>query len=241
MKNINGAQFSRRLVASERLLSALAEQLKVPLLHIARQTELKADPGNQMLADINRQADVALRLLDGYLLSTQSARQQGFALEPISISSLLYEAAHHLSSVAKLYGCDLQLHLPGKYEPVLAHQESLQAALTSLGYSFIEAQQLEEVNARPVITLAAHRSRYGIVAGVFDEQEGLSTDMFRRAHTLYGRARQPLTGLSPTSGAGIFLADSLLGMMSTHLHVSHHRKLTGLAATLLPSQQLSLV
>lgn len=226
---------------SVRLLRALAEQLKLPLLQIARQAELETS-NNTFLGDISLQADMALRLLDGYLLSTElSQATYTFELEPVAVSSMLYEAAHRLAGIASQYNCEIQLHLPGKYEPVMVHQDSFGAALTTLGYSFIEAQQFEEARQKPVVTLAAHRSRYGIVAGVYGEHEGLSTDMYRRAHALYGRARQPLPSLSASSGAGIFLADSLLGAMSTHLHVSHHKNLNGLAATLLPSRQLSLV
>jgi len=42
--------------------------------------------------------------------------------------------------MAKQYQCKLELHLSGRYEPVMANKAGLEAALTSLGYVFIEAQ-----------------------------------------------------------------------------------------------------
>lgn len=225
-----------------RLLRALAEQLKLPLIQILRQTELAGMEDDILMSDINLQADMALRLIDNYLLSSALIDgQQQLELEPSSVSSILYDTAHRLSGIAAQYNCTIDLHLPGKYEPVMVHPRSFEVALTTLGYSFIEAQQMEEVHQKPVVTLAAHRSRYGIVAGVYGDQEGLSTAIYRRAHALYGKARQPLPSMVSSSGAGIFLADSLLNAMAIKLHVSHHHKLNGLAATLLSSSQLSFV
>lgn len=226
-------------VSHDRLLRALAEQLKLPLLHIARSAELAGKTEQEMYSTIMRTADMAMQLIDGYLLSTDVHSQQALQLEPVSISALLHDTAHQLSHLAKQYECELEVHLSGKYGPVMAHRQSLEMAFTMLGYSFIEAGAAQ--NAGKKMILGAHKSRAGLVAGIFGEQPGLSTDMFRRAKALYGTARQPMTGVSPAAGAGVFLADSLLAPQSTQLHVAYHQKFAGLAATLLPSNQLQLV
>ena len=227
----------------QRLLHALAEQLKLPLLQISRQAELVSLTNDLAALDTVRMtANSALQLLDNYLLSTRlNGGQVEVALEPVSLSAVLQDTAQHLYEVAGLYQCELELHLAGRYEPVMAHRAGLEAALTSLGYVFIEAQSAQPHKRRPVVTLAAHRSRWGIVGGLYADLEGLSTDMYTRAQTLYGRARQPLTQLSASNGAGVFVADALLSSMSANLRIAHHRKLTGLAATFQPSKQLSLV
>lgn len=227
------------------MLDLMAEQMKLPLIQIARNAEL-AQMSNvkkmQILESIELTADSALQLIDNYLLSTKLVREQVYLhLEPVSVSAVLNETAHRLEKLAHQHDCDLELHLSGRYEPVMAHREGLEAALTSLGYVLIESQSSLPSHKRPVLKMAAHRCNYGIVAGIFANMEGLSTDMFRRAWHIYGRARQPLTQLSANSGAGVFVADSLLSSMSTHLRIAHHQKLTGLAATFLPSQQLSMV
>ena len=122
----------------------------------------------------------------------------------------------------------------------MAHRQGLQSALVSLGYSLIEAlPSLDRPQLR--LELAAHRCRYGIVAGVYCEADELTTDALRQGRKLYGRARQPLTGVSASSGAGVFVADALLHAMQSQLTVSKHNKLRGLGAVLQPSPQMQLV
>lgn len=233
-----------RRQASENLLLSLAEHLKLPLLQISQSAEL-ARLTNQPLAQletIELTADSAIRLLDNYLLSTNLAQQQlASQLEPISLSSVLHNVAHELYKFAAQYQCGLELHLSGKYEPIMGHRAGLEAALTSLGYVFIEAQGTAEHDQKPLVKLAAHRGKKGVVAGMFTDNEALSADMYRRAHQLYGQARQPLTGLSAANGAGVFIAESILSAMSARLRVARHQKLNGLAATFLPSHQLNLI
>src|SRR4051812_2507072 len=128
-------------VISEQLLLGLAEQLKLPLLQIARRAELSTFGQDVDLAAIQATADSALRLIDSYLLGVRLAEtgQESLALEPVSVSSVLYDTAQQLSSVAQFYGVHLELSIGGKYGPVLAHRQGLQAALTSLGTALIEA------------------------------------------------------------------------------------------------------
>lgn len=223
----------------ERLLRALAEQLKMPLIHIARTAELGGSNKKEILHNITYTADMAMQLIDGYLLSTDLQVQSSLQLEPVSIASVLQDVAHKLTPLARLYEHDLEVSLGGKYRPVMAHHSSLEAAYTMLGYAMIESQGGDD--RRKTVVLGAHRSAAGIVAGVFGQQEGLTADMFKHARALYGRSRQPLTSLSASSGAGIFIADSLLNTMASPLRVAHHHKMSGFAATLLPSQQLQLV
>lgn len=221
----------------ERLLRALAEQLKMPLIQIARQAELaNASKDASVLGSITYTADMALRLVDSYLLSVQLQALPSLELEPVSVSAVLQDTAHALNQLAKQYDCDLQVDLKGKYQPVMAHRVTLEAAFATLGYAFIEAVTTD---TRTVI-LGAHQSNGGLVAGVYGEHK-LTTDAFKRGHALFGTARQAIPSLSSTSGAGIFVANSLLANIEAPLHNSRHNKLAGLAATLLPSQQLSLV
>jgi len=231
--------------ADERLLQLLAEQIKLPLMQIARQAELASvsDQPIKLLGVIEDTADSSLKLLDSYLLSLRLAGvKSSIQLEPVSVSAVLNETAQSLSNLAKQYDCKLELHLAGRYEPIMAHRAGLEAALTSLGYVFIEAQSvLPKHNDTPVIKLAAHRGKNGIVAGMFANLDGLSSDVYKRAHHLFGQAHQPLSHLTAGSGAGVFVADSLLQSMSARLRVAHHQKLSGLAATFATSSQLNLI
>jgi hypothetical protein len=230
-------------VLSQHLLLSVAEQLKLPLLQIARQAELAKLTSNPAdLSRIQTTADMALHLLDSYVLGVQLATNERklFETEPVSISSVLYDAGEQLAPIAKAYDVTLDLRLDGKYGPVMAHREGLQSALVSLGYALIEAlPSLDRPQLR--LQLAAHRCRYGIVAGLYCEAEELTTEALRQGRQLYGRARQPLTGISSSSGAGVFVADALLHAMQSQLTVSRHHKLRGLGAILQPNPQMQLV
>ena len=230
-------------VLSQQLLLSLAEQLKLPLLQIARRAELgQLHATESNLSDIQTVADSALKLLDSYVLGVRLATQEVglFESEPVSISSVLYDAAAELAPLAKAYDVTLDLKIDGKYGPVTANRRGLQAALVSLGFALIETlPALETSQLR--LQLSAHRCRYGIVAGVYSDAQQLTTDALRQGRKLYGHARQPMTGVAPGSAAGVFVADALLHGMDSELTVSKHRKLYGLGAILQPNPQMRLV
>ncbi len=232
------------LVQSERLFLSLAEQMKLPLLQILRKAELGALSGNpaESLEQVRANADVALKLVDGYLLSMRLAAEEGYETEQesVSISSVLYDTAHQLHPIAQMYGVELELSMDGKYGPVTTHREGLQNALVTLGYALIEA--LPATNAPQMkLQLAAHRCRYGIVAGLYADVDKLTTEALRQGRRLQGMARQPLPALSHCGGAGVFVADAILSAIGARLKVSHHHNRSGLGAVLQPNPQLQLI
>lgn len=226
-------------VSAQRLLQAMAEELKLPLLQIARQAEqAQVIPDNQLLDGIETAANQALWFVDSFVLSQQLLNQASLDLEPVTVSAALQDAAQALRKVATQYNCTLEVQLSGRYGPVMANRQALQAALVGLATTFITAND----DGQPKrLILAAHKSRGGVVAGVFSETDGLSQAIYNRGKSLYGRARQPLQAFSVQTASGVFVADSLFTSMQTELRVARHKKLTGLAATLQPSRQLALI
>ncbi|MET0779306.1 MAG: hypothetical protein ABWY71_00575 [Candidatus Saccharimonadales bacterium] len=226
------------------LLSAVAEQLKVPLTVISRQAELgqltgHTDPASTAL--MRTQADAALQLVDSYLLGLELLRSQAqLELEPVSVSSTLVDTAHALTRFAQQYNVDIEVAVGGKYEPVMAHARGLRAALLSLGFGLVEALAANE-GKRQCLKLATHRTPHGIITGVYGVGDGLQAAQWRNALKLIGRAQQPLTGLSAGTGAGLFVADTIFKGMASHLRVGLWQHQRGLAATLQPSRQLQLV
>lgn len=228
-------------VLSQELLLSIAEQIKLPLLQIARQAEVARLTSLPNLDDIQTTADNALRLIDNYLLSVRlNCEQELLALESVSVSSVLYDAGHELSSLAKSYGVNLELHIGGRFGPVMANRIGLQSALVSLGSALIEALPAQE-SPQLKLQLATHRCRYGIVAGLYTDTEQLTTEALRQGRKLQGSTRQPLTNLTHTAGAGIFVADAILRAMQLKLKVSRHHRLYGLGAVLQPNHQMQLV
>lgn len=232
------------LVQSERLFLSLAEQMKLPLLQILRQAELglMIEDREKVLRGISANADVALKLIDGYVLSMRLAAEERhlMEMESVSVSAVLYDTAQQLHPIAKLYGVDIELSLDGKYGPVAAHREGLQSALVSLGYALIEA--LPASNAPQMkLQLAAHRCRYGIVAGLYADVDRLTADALRQGRKLFGDTRQPLPALSHAGGAGVFVADAILRAIGARLKVSHHHRRSGLGAVLQANPQMQLI
>jgi ribosomal protein S9 len=163
-----------------------------------------------------------------------------FDTEPVSVSSVLYDAGSELLPVARSYDVRIDLDIGGRFGPVMANRQALQAALVSLGYALIEAlPSTDKPQLR--LQLSAHRCRYGIVAGVYCDAEDLTAQTLRQGRMLYGRTRQPMTQLTPSSGAGIFVADAILHAMKTQLTTSRHHNLRGLATVLQPNPQLQLI
>jgi hypothetical protein len=230
-------------VVTQRLLQSIAEQLKVPFLQISQQAELAAtQQATPSLQTIRDTASSALTLIDNYLLSVRLA-QQGILPnmdEPVTVSSVLYDVGTQLSPFAKAYDVKLNIQLGGKFGPVMTNRAALQAALTSLGYAFIEALPATD---KPQLTLqlSAHRCRYGIVAGLYCDADHLSAKVLREGRELYGRVRQPLTTISPSAGAGVFVADSILQSLKSPLVSSRHRHLHGLGTILQANPQLQLI
>jgi hypothetical protein len=228
-------------ILSQQLLLNVAEELKLPLLQIARRAEFGRLHGEADLRSIETAADMALSLLDNYSLGVRlSMEADGPDIEPVSVSAVLYDTGHQLDAQAKTYGVSLELDIAGRFEPVAANRMGLQAALVSLGSALIEAlPALETSQLR--LRLATHRSRYGIVAGLYTDAEQLSAYALEKGRQLQGRSRQPLLTMTHTSGAGIFVADTILRAMQLNLSASRHHGLYGLGTVLQPNNQLQLV
>jgi len=207
------------------LLSAVAEQLKVPLTIIARQAEwegLSVEPeaASRTAATIQTQADAALQLVDSYLLGLELLRHQTqLPLEPVSVSSMLVDTAHTLTRFAQQYGIDVEVRVGGRYEPVMAHAGGLRAALLSLGFGLVETYAAQESRHRRQLMLATHRTSQGIVTGVYGAGDIVNAEQWRTASGLLGRAPQPLTGLTTGTGAGLFVADTIFRGMESRLRV----------------------
>jgi hypothetical protein len=227
----------------EKVFLSLVEQLSRPLLQIARLSELPQSDLNEAMARNNVVQAIAhssLQLIDSYALSLRvNGRVAALEIEPITVSSLLYDTAQALQPFARQYAVELQLDTGPRMQPVLADRAVLQSALTSLGQVFVQSQA--EAEESVPVRLGAHRSRYGVVAGLYSAIPGFGADSLRRAHQISGRAREPLQRLVSGPAAGVFVADSLLKTLAARLHVARYHNLTGLATTLHPSQQLQLV
>ena len=211
-------------------------------MYIARQaefyrTEETLEP--TVLRDMQLNADMALRLVDSYILGLDlSTKQMNLQLEPVSISSALYDVAHDLEPLVKQRNCELSLVLAGKYGQVMAHKQGLMAAMYSIGSVLAEIDTPDD--ARHNIQIAAHHSPRGIIAGVYVDNT-LTTPSVARSRGWQGTMRQPFADAAATGGAGVFVADAIFASMNTRLRYGRFRTFHGLAATLQHNKQLQFV
>ncbi len=221
---------------TDQLFTALAEQLKVPLLQIARLSEL---PGETALPRISAISEHALRLVDAYA-QTHAQNQTKLLLEPLTTSAVLYDVAIALQPFAKQWDFAVEIDQQGKSVPIMAHRESLRTMLTLLAASLIEASSEDSDIPRHLI-LGTHRSARGIVVGAFSSHLALSQRALQLTRELHGRATQAAPSLGLTGGAGLAIADRLSEQMAAPLRAYRHRSLTGIGSLLVPSHQLQLV
>lgn len=228
---------------SDQLLKVVVEQIKTPLLHIARQAELASSGGAMLDSNsVSSIADMAIKLIDSYLLSLPVLEQSELQLEPISLAAVLRTAADNLSGLAKLYDCQVELNITGRFAPVMGQQRQLEAAFTMLGFSFIEAQKPDSYKGKSrCIHLTSFKTHKGVAGGIFSTGMEFGNEELNRGLAAVGKARQTLPSISQGSGAGIFIADAILNNLASKLRVAHYHKMSGLAATLIPSRQLELL
>lgn len=230
------------------LFMAVAEELKQPLMHIGRRAELQqlvsdGEDSRSMaecLMEIQDHADMAVSLLDAYLGGLRRGAMDDARREPVCVSAVLHDAVAELRQTAADYGVALQLHADGRDRPVLADKNSLHMAIVSLGKTLIQALPAQS-GVPQRVQLASHRTRDGVVAGVYGPVDGLTAVAFRQARKTHGSVRQPLVGVLPGSAAGVFVAEALLARMESTLRVGRFRNVPGFAVTLPVSEQLQII
>ena len=222
-----------------RLLAALVEELKLPLVQIVHKSQLARLTGDiEELKEVEVTAQASLKLLDSYLLTTQSLlSQQQLDLQPVSVDATMHDAVHYLSDIARLYDCELSVKTSRRLGLVMAHPDGLRAALIALTYSLITSSQ-----SKNKIILDAHSKEGGIEAGVFNQQIPLKQSALQQAKKLYGRAKQPFASVSHSSGAGIYIAEYLFeAMAGSNLLAKQKNQNFGLCSVMVRSHQLSLL
>ncbi len=221
-----------------RLLYALAEELKLPFIQVARKAELgQITKSIDHYKTIETTADAAIKLLDSYILSTQTLIQQThLELSPMPVTSILYEVVQQLDRLTKLYNTKVDIVVDGKCGLVMAHKEALFAAISSLAYTFICAGQQQEK-----ITLFARKEPGRIITGVLSNHTAVNKKSLELARKLYGNARQPYPSITHNHGAGLYVADSLFRAMESDLQFSKIGRSRGLLAPFQLSRQLALL
>ena len=85
----------------------------MPFYRILNELSLEESKGNlKNQTNARTIADAALKLLDGYILTTKlKHNQQQFNIGPVSAHAVLYESSQQLGKLAHLHNFDILLNL----------------------------------------------------------------------------------------------------------------------------------
>lgn len=220
----------------DQLLTAVAEQLKMPLLQIARLAETN---NATSLPDISVISEHALRLVDAYV-QAQTLWQTELALEPVTTSAVLYDVAQVLQPFAEHHDVTIELDQKGTGMPVLAHRPSLKTLLTLVAASLIETSDDSSAPIKRLV-LGTHRTGKGTIIGAFTANPEISQRALRLTRELHAKNLRSGSAMGMTGAAALAIADLLSEQLQAPLKSYRHRSLSGMGSLLLPSRQLQLV
>jgi len=227
-----------KLEDSYQLLLKVAENIRLPLLQILLNTQLSLASKEGDLKQVEDLAKFSIRMIDNFILSSVTANNHPI-LEPLSLSSVLYDSAHELEQLAKYYDVKLKVISNNNFGPVLSNRVALESSLISVGWAMIES--MSSLDKSKTITLASHRSRYGLVAGVYSEDVNINSNILNQGLRNMNSSKRPMPDFSHTNSAGIFIAKQLLSNMDMRLLASKHHNLRGIGTLMNPSKQLQLI
>lgn len=220
-------------------LISISEYLKLPLTQINNHVELSeigAINSNKDIADI---ASFGIELIDNYILGMKMNANKNMINNDIySVSSIFYDSAHILNKLARQYDVDIHFNINKNLSPIITDKKAIQGALVSLGGAIIEFVSNSD---NKYITLATHKCRYGLVAGIYANDLEIGRKVLQQGIKLQSNAHRPFPELSHTNSSGVFVAKQILESMDMKLLASKHQKLRGIGMLLNSSTQMSLV
>lgn len=217
---------------------SIAHELRMPLLNIARLSELQQSAKRPSFEAIETIADSVLKLLDSYLVATRYTNEQiKLELEPISLSAVMYDVAQYMDRLSRAQNCELRLKVQKNSGLVLAHPQGIKAAFLSLCYGFLHST---DHTKKAVISLEAHRMHGRVLAGVISNDIHIEKGAFMMGQKLAGNAYQSIKNI-PTNGAGYFIATDLFETMAVPVQFIHSNRRFGVMGSFHASSQLALL
>ncbi len=225
-------------ISSDQLLSALARELKNPLILIARQAEVAGKSSEtKVLSEIEKVADDALKLIDGYLLMAQSEYgQQTLPLQTIGVGSVIYDSVKALE--AKAPRRQLGIHTDIKDSHVMANPTGLGVAIRCL-LEIIFAQP-RSTGEKEIIRINTRPEGDRISISILSNNLDITDKTLKDAQKLQGISHLAHADL-PQSGVRLAIAEALIRSFGSTLSIRKNRGLKGFSFDLNISRQLSLI
>jgi len=226
------------------LLKSVAEEIRSPLVQISRLSELARDGKSnvfEQLEMIESSADIALQLLESYILGIElDDKQREIELSPITIGAVFSDVAHDVSRLAKNNNFDIEMSIKTQ-KPIMGNYEAIKLAYINIAHEIILNCSLEDNQKRKNITFAVISKSDQSMAGIYANNMDINKATWEKSMQIFRKTRQKIPDFSSGNGSGFFVASSILESMSLTLGPSKFKGNKGLSAAFPLSHQLSLV
>jgi K+-sensing histidine kinase KdpD len=223
---------------NSKILNSLASDLKRPLVLIARQAELsKSRPGKKHLQSIQETAEKTLKLIDSYLLMSQSEYgQQLLPVESFGIGSVIYNVAEEIRPIAKKANIDIILNINDAL--VMANPGGLKAIIWCLSDMALAQTSAEQTSG--VVEINTKKSINNIRISVLSKSMKIKNSDLDKAQKNIGKTHMALSSSSSDSGIRLAIASLLGESLGTSLRAVRDKRTQGIGFNLALSRQLQL-
>lgn len=230
-------------VVPEALLRLITDDLSSMLGQIGHLSEaLMAAPGplDHDLKSLYSRVSSAIELVDNYRLGLRLnlAAIDSDYLSSVPASSVMYEVIRALEPLARGNGIKLTLNVTDKLPPIVANQEVLRSALTSIGFGLLNF--LGADNKQTELSLDLTQKNEHATIGWYWQGDKLSAHDWRASKRAVASGGHPGLIFSNHS-SGIFIGDFMLKLLDSELKTTKRFNRPGLMASFKLTSQLSLV
>jgi hypothetical protein len=231
-------------VAPEALLRLITDDLSSMLGQVGHLSEsLMARPVSldHDLKNLYYRINSAIELVDNYRLGLSLNLLSGNSgyLTSVPASSVMYEVIRGLEPLARANGIKLMLNVTDKLPPIVANQEVLRSALTSVGFGLLNFLVSSD-NEQTELSLDLVQKSEQATIGWYWQGDKLSAHDWRASKRAVASGGRP--GLIFTNhSSGIFIGDFMLKLLNSELKTTKRFNRPGLMASFKLTSQLSLV
>ncbi|MDQ2973021.1 MAG: hypothetical protein M3Q79_00885 [bacterium] len=224
-----------------KILAAIAEDLRAPLLKIAYTAELASYTKNiHSYEEIELTARSLLSEIDSLLLGIkQSYGQLDLHLSPMAPSAVLYEAIQRLKPIANARKFTLHSEIPKSHQLAMVHPTVLGHVISSLSRTLIEISSGHSKERYINYQLAAEKQAPTLSIVTTANAEPLIKEVFSKISKTNGNVSTLIVGSDFASG--IYVVQQLLASMNAAIRPTKNFKGAGFKIIFTPSTQLSIV
>lgn len=221
------------------ILKSLISDIKRPLILITRQAELaQSRPDKQRLSSIEETAQKTLKLIDSYLLASQSEYgQQTLPVKSFGLGSVIYGVAEEIRPLARRANVEVVLEVNDAL--VSASPEGLKTVIWCLS-DMVLTQTIAGQN-NGTLEISAKKSVSGVHVSIHSASLKIKNSDIDKARHQLGNSHMALSSASSDSGIRLAIASLLSESMGINLKASRAKNSGGIGFDIALSRQLQLI